>query len=276
VSVVDTRSGSIVTTTRVAGNPAWLVVALRTERVFVNASDTHGVQALDARSGAIAYRAQGGAGDGADAVDETTGHVVTDDSQGVVRLLDARSGAVLATHPSGIDVLTSSMYNDNLDTRRGLLYVAGPPVGKEDTQSPGGSRVTGAVLAVDTHSGRIVRRVAVTPHPNNIAVDTARGHVLTAVIGPIDRAGNPLGNGRLEIRNGHTLSLVRTIPVGVAPYALAVAPRLGRAYVVNAAISFDPSAYGSQPTVHGRTLTNGSVTVLDLARLVSRKQEVVT
>ncbi len=267
ISILDSHSGAVVATTPVEGRPTWLVAAPGATRILVNATGTPHLALLDARTGARVARALGGAGIGAVAVDERAGRVITDDSAGVLRLLDARTGAVRATRRGGVDALTSSIYPDNVDMRLGRAYLAGPPPGKDSDQSPAGSRITGALLAVDTRTGTVVGRVSVTPHPNMIVVDAVHGHILTVVIGPIDSAGNPLGSGQLDIRDERTLRLVRTVRMGVAPYVLAVAPSLGRVYVVNAAISFDPSSYGSAPTVAGHTLTHGTVTVLDLARL---------
>jgi hypothetical protein len=119
-------------------------------------------------------------------------------------------------------------------------------------------------------TGKVLRRVAVIPQPVKLIVNTARGHLLTLTAGPLSTTthpGDPLGPGQLQVRDEQTLALLHTVQVGVAPVRIILAPQLGRAYVVNAAIGFSPTNTDYTPTVQGHILRHGSLTVLDLSRL---------
>ena len=273
ITVLDSRSGTLVATPHAQGQPDFLVVAPRARRIFVNSYDSDPtvnstvLTVLNARTGAVVGTATGYY---AIIVDDRTGHALASTATGLLRLLDARSGAVLAKQQLHIQLDYSSMYNDNVDTRLGRVYVAGPPVGADFAESPHGSRITGAILAVDIRTGTVLRQVAVTPHPVKLSVNTTRGHLLTLTAGPLNTTnhpGDPLGPGQLQVRDEQTLALLRTVQVGVAPVRIILAPTLGRAYVVNAAIGFSPRNTDYTPTVQGHTLTHGTLTVLDLNRL---------
>lgn len=64
-------------------------------------------------------------------------------------------------------------------------------------------------------------------------MDARTGHLLIAHAGPERSDGAFMGNGHVDVRDGRTGRLLRTITVGVAPGALAVDTRTGRLFVVN-------------------------------------------
>ena len=104
------------------------------------------------------------------------------------------------------------------DPRTGHVFIAG------DT----------TLSLLDARHGWTLRTIAAGGHPSALAVDARRGRVLVANLGVTDTNGLPTGAGSVDIVSALTGAVLRTVPVGVAPSALAIDERTGRAVVVNA------------------------------------------
>ena len=236
VSVLDARSGVPLRTTRVGPGPRALAVDAPSHRVFVVSAGDGAVSVLDARSGVLlrtihldaapTYGSTGSSGLGSGsttnrvivpsfgsvAVAALGGRVFVGSGQAVT-VLDARSGRVLRT--VGV---TEAVRHLAVDPRTGHVFIAG------DT----------AVSLLDARHSWSLRTITAGSHPSALAVDARRGRVLVANMGVTDTNGLPTGAGRVDIVSARTGAVLRTVPVGVAPSALAVDERTGRAVVVNA------------------------------------------
>ncbi len=69
--------------------------------------------------------------------------------------------------------------------------------------------------------------------PRAVAVDARSGRVFVTAWGRTDAAGLPTGDGRVQALDASTGAVQATIAVGVAPVAISVEERSGRAIVVN-------------------------------------------
>jgi DNA-binding beta-propeller fold protein YncE len=192
------------------------------------------------------------------AVVDSRTHRVFVDGIGVVRVLDARSGAV---------VNTVTLPGDNgqmaVDRQTGQVFVAGE----------------NGVSVLDSWTGQVRRTLAAGGPASAVAVDGRRGRVFVAHKGPTDSTGTPIGTGSVSMLDARSGAVLRTMSVGVAPVALAVDERTGRAVVLNAggpvqahtAWTWLPSSlqrwvpFSSQQMAHTRTVP-GSVSVLDAGR----------
>jgi len=236
VSVLDARSGVPLRTTRVGPGPRALAVDAPSHRVFVVSAGDGAVSVLDARSGVLlrtihldaapTYGSTGSSGLGSGsttnrvivpsfgsvAVAALGGRVFVGSGQAVT-VLDARSGRVLRT--VGV---TEAVRHLAVDPRTGHVFIAG----------------TTAVSLLDARHSWSLRTITAGGHPSALAVDARRGRVLVANMGVTDTNGLPTGAGRVDIVSARTGAVLRTVPVGVAPSALAVDERTGRAVVVNA------------------------------------------
>jgi YVTN family beta-propeller protein len=88
----------------------------------------------------------------------------------------------------------------------------------------------------DASKGRMLRTVAVGKNPRAIAIDKRHGRVFVLTAGDADpvRACIPTEHGAVSVLDARTGRVLRTIPIGVAPRAIAVDERTGRAFVLNA------------------------------------------
>jgi DNA-binding beta-propeller fold protein YncE len=158
VSLVDSRSGTLLRTVAVGQVVGNLVCDAATERVLV--AGASGLLLLDARSGRTLRRIRGGA---PLAADERAGRALIS-GQGHLRLVATRDGAPVGTIRDLDAVGTEE--TAAVDEGSGRFYVA-----------------TERGLAVlDSHSGRLVRRLALATTPTAVAVDAAahRLFLLTA------------------------------------------------------------------------------------------------
>jgi DNA-binding beta-propeller fold protein YncE len=226
VSVLDARSGVPLRTTRVGPGPRALAVDAPSHRVFVVSAGDGTVSMLDARSGVLLRTIHL---DAAPAYGSTTSRVIVPSFGSVavaalggrvfvgsgqaVAVLDARSGRVLRTV-----VVTEAVRHLVADPRAGHVFIAGD---------------TGVSLLDARHSWSL-RTITAGGHPSALAVDARRGRVLVANMGVTDTNGLPTGAGRVDIVSALDGAVLRSVPVGVAPSALAIDERTGRAVVVNA------------------------------------------
>jgi YVTN family beta-propeller protein len=266
VSMLDARSGAVLRSVRVGWQPDALAVDARTDRVFVANLADGTLSVLDATSGRLLRAVAVGTNPTAVAVDEQTGHAfVANNSDGTVSVLDARSGVALRT------VVVSSPMSVVVDAGTRRVIVA--------------DGFSGSVSVLDARSGAVLRTsVAGVAAPEAgdfvgagaVVVDARRGHVF-AVAGTRTAArGSVL---MLDATSGH---LLRRLPVGLAPVALALDETMGRLFVVNmrgegSARAGMPNLWGWVPRGLRRWIawlpqpapptSTGSVTVLDVARV---------
>jgi DNA-binding beta-propeller fold protein YncE len=236
VSVLDARRGAPLRTTRVGPGPRALALDMPAHRVFVVSAGDGAVSVLDARSGALlrtihldavpSYGSTGSSGlgswpttsrgivppFGSAAVAALGGRVFVGSGRAVM-VLDARSGALLRTV-----MVTEAVRHLAADPRTGHVFIAGET----------------AVRLLDARHTWAVRTIAAGEHPSALAIDARRGRVFVADMGATDANGIPTGAGSVAIVNAATGAVLRTVPVGVAPSALAIDERTGRAVVVNA------------------------------------------
>jgi YVTN family beta-propeller protein len=78
-----------------------------------------------------------------------------------------------------------------------------------------------------------VRTIAVGVNPGAVAVDSRHGRVFVLNIGTIDQSGSPQDSGSVSVVDTRRGTVLRTLPVGLDPVALAVDERSGDAVVVN-------------------------------------------
>jgi DNA-binding beta-propeller fold protein YncE len=106
------------------------------------------------------------------------------------------------------------------------------------TCATGPSRVLITDLSrhADVSKGRKLRTVAVGKNPRAIAIDERRGRVFVVTAGDADpvRSCIPTEHGAVSVLDARTGRVLRIIPIGVAPTAIAVDERTGRAFVLNA------------------------------------------
>jgi DNA-binding beta-propeller fold protein YncE len=122
----------------------------------------------------------------------------------------------------------------------------------------------GSVYVFDSHSGRTLHSIALPSMPMGITVDERTGHVFVSTMGPAALISGGLGFGRqsipvsrghgsvvmLDARNG---SVLRSVPVGIGPGAMAVDARHHHLLVTNV---------GAMDST-GTPLGPGGVSVLD-------------
>lgn len=182
ISVLDTRSGTLVRTVLVATMPVALAVDVRTERAFAATPDSNAVSMLDARSGRVLRTIPLGGHPSALAVDERRGRVyVVNAGDGSVSILDARTGQVLQTHPlvPPDGALGLAPYALAVDEARDRVYVtAGGRLDRDGVfQGPG------RLFVLDAHNGTVRRTLAVGLAPQTLAVETRSGRVVVVESG---------------------------------------------------------------------------------------------
>ena len=250
-------------------NAAWRGPRGRDEPTSLMGSgrEQHATRQLTVRStrreGALTSGALGGqpvppllrtlpiAGGGAIAVDELTNHVFVASSlggPGSVYMLNAYNGNILHKTSVGqfalalaVDSLTGRVFVANqgshsvsvLDARTGVLLrtvnLRGDPT-VVTVAAPEG-RVflanghDGAISILDARNGRLLHTVYATGGAGPLAITPVAltGQVLVA----------NTADSSVDARDARRGSLVRTIQVGYQPYAIAVDPSAGRAFVSN-------------------------------------------
>lgn len=274
VNVLDTTSERMLRTVAVGQGLTTLLSDERSNHVFGINNVDNTVSMLDASTGTVLHTIPVHSHPLALAVDERSEHVfVTSNmlsagaasvsTRGHVDMLDARTGALLHSVSVGILPLAAAV-----DERQGRVFVA--------------NSGSNTVSMLDARTGKVVRTVRVGRNPAAIAVDSQAGRVVVVnsarpYLFP-DRAGG--AHGSVSILDASSGTVLSTIPVGVAPAAVAVDESAGRAFVVNS---------GAERQVHVRdgwawlprwlrthlpflatepvrTVPAGSLSVLDIAR----------
>lgn len=219
----------------------------------VVASGPAGVNLLDAANGRYLRTIPTGVTSAAVTVDPRAGHAfVVDPGSNTVFMLDTRSGAVVGARrmlmtPAlvAVDatadqafVTTDSPFVDVLDARSGalvrtaVLRASGGPLavdgrsGRIFVLASGGA----SVVMLDRQSGLVLRTIPVGQFPVAVALDPRRGR---AYVVSRDSASsfNPTDTGSVSVIDARSGVVLRTIPVGVDPVAVAVDPESGRVFV---------------------------------------------
>jgi DNA-binding beta-propeller fold protein YncE len=169
VAVLDARTGALLHTVTVGVSPRALVVARTTGRVFVPNLDSRSMSILDARTGTLLRTVPLGlmpCDSGADlpctaaAVDEKTrrvfvaGDTGTNSFTGLVRVLDARSGAILRSM-----TIKGRPYAAAVDERTGHAFIT----------NLGDATVDGTVLMLNARTGAVLRTITVGGTPLALA-----------------------------------------------------------------------------------------------------------
>jgi len=232
VSMLDAAGLALVRTVDVPYAPTAIAVDARAARaVVVGYSDrfhdpderTMGwASLLDTGAGTLLRTVGLGAGAGAVVVDAPAGRaVVANEADGTLSLLDTRSGRVVRTVPVSQGPMTLAV-----DARRGRVVVM--------------NGWDGVLRVVDARTGTLLRTAylgsppsVMAAPPRAVAVDERSGRVFVTAWGRTDAVGLPLGDGWVQALDASTGAAPVTIPVGVAPVAISVEERSGRAIVVN-------------------------------------------
>lgn len=294
VRMIDARSGRLLTTTYVGGQPQDIAVDEQTGRVFVRNGPPSGgkgrISMLDARTGRLLRTIALGT---QLCLCITTplpgGPVFVADQTAGVYVLDATSGRLLRTAPIGMDI-----YDQAVDPRTGQVFLVGARTGASNGAAPFAG--PGRLVVLDGHSGRVLRRLTLSAPPSAVALDARGQRLLLGLVGRTDAAtGQPAGAGQVQVRDARSLRVLRVIPAGIVPWAIAVDPLTDHAFVVNANIvpsDADPRTFTrpavALPESGGQALMrrvqrllpwlplhvstpgpsiDGSVTVLDLAHM---------
>ena len=248
-----TLTGPLLWTVALDGFPQSIVVDAQTHRAFVPTIPfgvgSASMNVLDTDTGAILRRLTiGGNWNPLPVVDERAGRVVVAASvqvrygpgiAGIVRVLDARSGALVRAvtvglFPQGVAV----------DEQTGRAFVTSP-----------GFAGAGLVGVLDTRTGRLLRTVLAGLHPSPLMVDeqTGRAFVPTNVgVSVLDtRSGAVLrtvavGQGRLaglpllDARSGRVFVVIRSLAQAPLPGSIIVLDARNGAVVRRVALGGSP------------------------------------
>jgi DNA-binding beta-propeller fold protein YncE len=225
LAVRTTSTGPLVWTVALDGFPQSIVVDAQTHRAFITAIPfgvgSASMNVLDTDTGAILSRMViGGKGYPPPVLNQRAGRVVVAASvqvrsdpggAGIVRVLDARSGAPVRTVTVGL-----APQGVAVDEQTGRAFVTSE-----------GFAGAGLVGVLDTRTGRLLRTVNVGMEPHDqILVDTRRERVFVPVY-------SQTGNGHVSVLDGRTGRPLYTFAVGKAPVWMAMDARTGRAFVID-------------------------------------------
>lgn len=173
VSIIDTRSGSVLSATSLGQPVARMVVSSRARRVFV-ASWAQTTFVLDAMSGQLLRSVP--VGGKALAVDDALSRVYA--TAGTrLRILDARTGSVIqtvqVTSCRGLDGVNQA----EVDSRASRLFL-----GSAGEPGKGGAGLSGHICVLDASSGKVLHAIDAGPGVSIdlLPVDAAVGAVLVA------------------------------------------------------------------------------------------------
>ncbi len=266
VSVLDATSGRFLRTMYAGPNsgpllaPFTLTVDARHGRLLVitggliNNEPGTALAVLDTHSGRRVRAPRVQPAPNGVAVDEETNRSFIA-GYGFLDIVETTSGRVLRHVPVGqrCGVL--------VDGRHGRLYMSSP---------------TG-VSILNAATGAVLRAVALGHYPAvPMAVDEQTGHVVVSITGPTDANDMPTDYGHVDVLDGRTGAVLRTVTVGMGPRAVVIDERTGHAFITTSggAVSV-PDAWGWIPASlrrwipflpprgsHLRTIP-GSVSMLD-------------
>jgi DNA-binding beta-propeller fold protein YncE len=253
LAVHTTPTGPLLRTVALDGFPESIVVDAQTHRAFITTAPvgvgSASMTVLDTDTGAILRRLGiGGKWNPLPVLDARAGRVVVAASlqvrsspggAGIVRVLDARSGALVRTVTVGLVPQGAAV-----DEQTGRAFVISE-----------GFAGAGLVGVLDTRTGRLLRIVNIGQVPDGqILVDTRRERVFVPVFSQIGNNGHV---SVLDARSGRPLS---TIAAGKGPVWMAMDARTGRAFVIG----------GSSRGLRVLDTRNGHLLRTDLAGLHPR------
>ncbi len=215
VTMLDTRTGTLLHTVTVFSSPAAAAVDEQNGRVFVASDGAPGVgtpggglgrvSILDARTGAVLHSAPVGRAPQALAVDPATQRVfVANMTSNTVSVLDSRSGRLVHTVPVGVSPSAVAV-----DVRTHRVFVA--------------NAMARTVSILDARSGVALHTTPVGPVPVAVGVDGGAGHVLVMGAG-----------GAVSVLDATSGAVVVTSVVGANASALALDTRTHRAFITGA------------------------------------------
>jgi len=221
-AILDTRSGRVLTTATLGGNPGdwprWVAVDGRAGRAFESRGgrgQAPETQVLDIMSGRVVRTVAVG---GPIAVDERSGRVFIPAQMGIA-MLDARSGTLVRAIP-----LRDSKRPDALDvdeaTERVFVVTSSLP------QSSGYE----TVHTLDARDGRLVQAITVGWDPNSVALDRRRGRLYIANVNVTTANGTvTVVAGKISVLDARSGRLRRRIAMpGYVKAVIAVDDSAGR------------------------------------------------
>lgn len=261
VSVLDSQTGQVLRTVQVGVSPYAVAVNEQANRVYVLNANDGGISVLNGSSGQI-LRTLHGASNGApiagpnvltldrrrkrlfaiiglevDLFDTGNGQLIRRLHMG--RLPTVMLGCVVADERSGHTFVATTKSLTMLDTSTGQMIheVKGLNYALVDSRH---ERVAasgrGHVSVLDAHTGRTISTINISGfdgYPNLVSVDEQRGHVFILDRGPLDHAYREIGDGHVSVLDVQLASLLRTIPVGHLPLAVAMDNTTGTIFVAN-------------------------------------------
>lgn len=279
VSMLDTRSGALLSAIQMSGSPSAIGIDEATARAFVADADAGTVAVLDTRTGALLRTVPVGAFPETIIVSQSAGMaLVANQGDNSVSLLDARTGHpmrtvrvgdapdamavserlreayIAGTHGSVAEV-------DAITGARRILHIhmqhpgnpIAPLVAADDARGllliAIGARIGERDLRTGNSEGMLQLPSAITA----LAADPRTGDVLATVRGKVDAAGHLLGDGSLLVIDPRSRR-ISTIAIGLNPTVLALDPSNGRALVADTNLNPDGTAVQSVPTP-GNALT---------------------
>ena len=248
VTVLDSTSGRVLRTVAIEQNPYQVVVDERDDHVFALSASSHApydghLTMLDARTGVPLRTTRVGPSPTILSTDETPGRLLTMNARdsaglGSVSVVDARSGALVRT--ISLSDTPQAVALDTMMTPSGqqdhLFIAAEDNSNRTCTTGPSRVLITDLSRHADASKRRMLRTVAVGKDPRAIAIDKRHGRVFVVTAGDADpvRGCIPTEHGAVSVLDARTGRVLRIIPIGVAPTAIAVDERTGRAFVLNA------------------------------------------
>jgi YVTN family beta-propeller protein len=225
VTLLDAARGVVLRSVRVGRLPLGIAVDEQTHRAFVANVGDDTVSVLDTRTGALLRTVQVGEHPWPIAVDVRQNTVVvgslgpTDAAlvptgNGSVSLLDAGTGALLATAATGIYPSAAAV---NAQAGRAFIANAG----------------SNTVTVLDTHRGRVLQTITLGPHPATAAVSPSAGHLFVGLLGRTSGLLNPIGTGTVDMLDARTGRVVRSLNLDTHPGPVVVDDRSRRAFVLN-------------------------------------------
>jgi serine/threonine-protein kinase len=217
VRVIDTRSGTLLRTIAVPTDVAALAVDERAGRVVVIGYGDTTVYVLDAASGRLLRSVNVGMMPESLSVDGRIGRAfMVDDRAGTIGVLSTRMVTVLHTV-----TMRQAPGPLAVDAPAGRVFVLG--------------QGSSSVAVLDARSGALLRTVTVdrtgpgdASWVDAVAADERRGRVLVA--------SDNGSTARVTVLDGRSGATLRTITVPLAPVAMAMDARSGRAVMAGAPI----------------------------------------
>ena len=257
ISVLDAASGRLIGGFNpIAGadlnGPSGMVLDERRHRIWLAVRGPRGpaeIEVFDTRTSALVGRIPLGASTGATiALSSATGRAFVF-ATGRRLVLDAARMRIIRVTPS-------PMYGQPVvDERTGRIFVAAQAWSAAQNAPNWGRTEAGSLKILDACTGAVITTFPIA-WPDGMAVDEQSGRILISHAGAKRDDGAFVGHGRVDLRDGVTGRLVRTIPVGVGPGAIVVDARTRQALVVNEggqAPSVD--RWGWLPTIVRRRLS---------------------